>query len=55
MRKAIIIIAISISIISMIMALMIIAHITSLSNLKIQSKKEILTSRLHVYISLETC
>lgn len=50
MRKAIIIIAISI-----IMALMIIARIMSPSNLKVQSKKGISTSRLHVYIFLEIC
>ena len=55
MRKAIIIIAISINIIIIIMALTIIARIMSPSNLKIQSKREISTSRLLVYISLETC
>ena len=55
MKKAIINMAISTNIISIITVLMIIARITSPSNLKIQSKKEISTLRLLVYISLATC
>ena len=47
--------AININIIIIIMALMIIARIVSPSILKIQSKREISTLRLLVYISLETC
>ena len=55
MRRAIIVIVISINIMDIIMALMIMAHITSPSNLKIQSKKEISMLRLLAYIFLETC
>ena len=55
MRKAIIVTAISISIMDIVMDLMIIAYIKSPSNQKIQSKKEISMLRLLAYISLVTC